>query len=102
MPNVTNAKPRGVAFDPRSLSQLAWLTTLATINTGRAISGSTILRLALSDLSARLSGHVKAGRLDALRADLARLPEFARCAPAGIDRATDQAGQLVPWQRIEE
>lgn len=98
MPNVTIAKPRGVAFDPRSLSQLAWLTSLAAINTGRAVSGSTILRLALADLSARLSAHVEAGQLDALRADLARIPEFARCVPAGVDRATDQAGRLVPWR----
>ncbi len=98
MPKSINATPRGVAFDPRSLTQLSWLTTTAAIISGRPVSSSTIFRLALAELTERLSGHIEAADMDALRADLGRLPEFTRCAPAGSDRATDQAGRLTPWR----
>lgn len=101
MPNNTTAKPRGVAFDPRSLSQLSWLMTTAAIVSGRPVSASMIFRLALAELTNRLSGSVASGNLDALRADIDRLPEFARCAPGGTERATDKAGKLQPWKPLQ-
>ena len=98
MPHVTTAKATTFSLDPRAVSQADWLANVASVATGQSVRKSAMLRLALADLSARLSAHVEAGQLDTLRADLARLPEFARCVPAGVDRATDQAGQLVPWR----
>ncbi|MCA3247359.1 MAG: hypothetical protein ING29_12880 [Azospirillum sp.] len=98
MPHVTTAKSIAFSLDPRAVSQAAWLANVASVATGRSVRKSTVLRLALAELTGRLSAHVAAGQFDALRADLGRLPEFIRCAPAGIDRATDQAGQLTAWR----
>lgn len=98
MPHVTTAKSIAFSLDPRAIGQAAWLANVASVATGRSVRKSTVVRLALAELASRLSGHIEAADMDALRADLGRLPEFTRCAPAGSDRATDQAGRLTPWR----
>ncbi len=98
MPHVTTAKSLAFSFDPRASSQLTWLTHAVSVATGTPARKSAVLRLALALLAERVSWHAQEGKLAAMRAAVERLPEFTLCAPAGIDRATDQAGQLVPWR----
>lgn len=98
MPHVTTAKSLAFSFDPRASSQLAWLTHAVSVATGTTARKSAVLRLALALLAERVSWHAQESNLDAMRAAVERLPEFATCGPAGIDRAVDKAGKLLPWK----
>jgi len=101
MPHVTTAKSLAFSLDPRASSQIAWLTHAASVATGAAVRKSAVLRFALALLTEQLSGHAEAGNLQGLRAAVARLPEFAVCAPAGNTHAMDGTGRTMPWKTAQ-